>query len=211
MGSLEKWVDELQATIDKISRKLAGALIAKITDPQDGQAIIYDAASGGWKNGDVTPPAPEPTNPLLLINYGTTVDTEMVVTPDGVSTWTTDGAKIRSGGGTFSSYVVSSGAKITPSNYDTFKATYTFLGASHTEEVTLDQETFVEGVTYDFGVYYKTAAQGNEVGMIYAPSLRPQDFTMVPITTGTGASGDVVVSAISLEKPIITTKRRKTK
>ena len=240
MASLEKWVDELQAAVDKLTKRVANAAASafkpeiatptdgqvimydstaeawkngdvfspEITEPTDGQAIVYDATAGKWVNGNTVPPAPEPANPLLLINHGTTVDNEMIMSQDSVSTWISGGAKIKSGSGTFCSYVISSGAKITPADYDTFSATYTFGGTSHTESVTLDQAAFVEGVTYDFGVYYITSAQGNAVGMIYAPTLRPQDFTMVPISTSTSSSGDVVISEISLSKPIITNKRR---
>lgn len=184
-GNIIKWLDDLQGQIDRLTRKVG--------------------------NGGGTPPTPTPANPLVLLTEGTTDAVTMILSQDGTSTWTQNGAKIKSGGGTFYSYVISSGAKINPSDYDTFEATFTFLGTSHSESVTLEQTSFIEGDTYDFGVYYNTSAQGNAVGMIFSPSHRPQDFTMIPLSTGATASGEVVISEITLSKSNLTNKRRKTK
>ena len=57
MASLEKWVDELQAAVDKLTRRVANAAASAfkpaIETPTDGQILVYDATEEEWKNADV--------------------------------------------------------------------------------------------------------------------------------------------------------------
>lgn len=212
MVNIEKWINELQIAVADLARKVsatAGALKPTITDPVEGQAIIYDGT--GWVNGSAVPPAPEPANPLLIINHGTTVDNIVQLSPDGTSAWTQAGAKLKSGSGTFTSYAISVDADITSDLYDKIAVTYTFQSNTVTQEVAFADLTLVDGVVYEMGVYYRSDSQGCYAGVILAPKTRPQDFTLYQISQGTGASGDIVVSDITVSKTTNSTKRRKTK
>ena len=71
MASLEKWVDELQAAVDKLTKRVANvaasAFKPEIETPTAGQVIIYDAEDG-WKNGDVfTPEFTDPTDGQAVV------------------------------------------------------------------------------------------------------------------------------------------------
>ena len=59
MASLEKWVDELQAAVDKLTKRVANAAASAfkptIETPTDGQILIYDATDEEWKNSDLPP------------------------------------------------------------------------------------------------------------------------------------------------------------
>lgn len=76
MASLEKWVDELQAAVDKLTKRVSNAVASafkpEIETPTDGQVIMYDSTAEKWKNGDVfTPEITEPTAGQVIIYDGT--------------------------------------------------------------------------------------------------------------------------------------------
>ena len=75
MASLEKWVDELQASVDKLTKRVASAAAAAfqpvIETPTDGQILSYDATEEIWKNTD-QPDAPTMT---ALVSEGTPIAT----------------------------------------------------------------------------------------------------------------------------------------
>lgn len=76
MSSLEKWVDELQAAVDKLTKRVANAASSAfkpdITTPTDGQVIMYDSTAEKWKNGDVfTPEITEPAAGQVIMYDGT--------------------------------------------------------------------------------------------------------------------------------------------
>lgn len=57
MASLEKWVDELQAAVDKLTKRVANAAASAfkpdISTPTDGQILLYDATAEKWENADL--------------------------------------------------------------------------------------------------------------------------------------------------------------
>ena len=174
MGNVIKWLDDLQSQIDRLTRKVG--------------------------NGGGTPPTPTPANPLVLLANGTTDDVTMLLSQDGTSAWTQNGAKLKSGGGTFVSYVMSDGAEIDPVNYSHVSIAMTFQSATPSGDIPIVDLNLTAGVKYEFGCYYKSTSQGCEVGLCYAPSTRPQDIQLWDIATGTGASGDIYATTLSLFK-----------
>lgn len=73
--SYEKWIDELQAAVDNISKRVASAVASAfkptITDPTDGQALLYDAESEAFVNASL-PAAPSMS---ALVTEGTAIAT----------------------------------------------------------------------------------------------------------------------------------------
>lgn len=60
-GNLTKWVDELQTQLDEVKRKIASQKFdlaalsdVSVTDPVDGQALIYDDANDKFVNSTIS-------------------------------------------------------------------------------------------------------------------------------------------------------------
>lgn len=56
-SNIAKWIDELQSAIENLKKKIDKAYKAvdglptfDVSDPEDGQLLIYDGSDGAWKN-----------------------------------------------------------------------------------------------------------------------------------------------------------------
>lgn len=223
MAGLEKWINELQIAVADLFRKIdtlsagaASALKPTITDPEDGQAIVYDATTEKWVNGSVTPPAPEPAQVLNIIEQSEGISE--IVAPiyyseDGTTTVMSDSTngefvRIKTGAGAFTSYV-RSGVVVDLSIYKSMKIKATHSG--QTREDVIDLSSYGDIQAY-IGVFYSASSQSNIYGYCICPKNTPQFLEKYTIVEQQPLPGTIDVYELSFSQPASTNnKRRKTK
>ena len=265
MANLEKWVDELQAAVDKLTKRVANAAASafkpEIETPTDGQLLIYDATAGKWVNGDAPeqytisagtelPASPEHEGDIFFLTteqntisaiytaldisdtltwveasqgepeLGNTFDIYKVesgagsvgcvalISEDGTTAFNTAYVRLKSGSGTFKSYVISDYG-FPADAFDSIEVGYTFQGSDVDQTVALSALSLTSGHKYNFGVYYRSDNNGCYVGVIYSDAMTPQNFQLYQISSGTGSSGNIDVSKIKLTKTVQTRKTTK--
>lgn len=177
IGSLAKWVDELAGELQKIRQRSNKLPDFSITNPEDGQGIIYDAESGSWINGSVGPAPEPPVTRYALIEQ--TDGKAAIVNPldiinDGVSTIIDDPSlgqfpRLKSSAGTYKSFFRSIDA-IDLTDIDTISYTYTAIGETRT--ATADVSSY-KGKYHIGGMFLATYSYF-EVGVALFPLNTPQ-------------------------------------
>lgn len=211
MANLEKWVDELQAAVDKLTKRVASAAASafkpEITTPTDGQVIMYDDTSGSWVNGYATPPTPEPPAEYALIDTGVP-QVPVLFSNDGVSGLTTGAIALKSGGGTFFSYV-NTVDPIDLTDYDTMTVSYKYKNTDM--ESTIDISALTGSMS--IGVGFWTEVAGNQMCVTAADAMTPfNPVKQIPFDSLTyDASGDVLIYDVTISKILTEAKKKTTK
>ena len=150
-------------------------------------------------------------------SYGTTfnaylagaVGCVILISQDNITAFRSTTIRLRSGSGTFISYAITDQG-FPADAFDTFSITYSFQSASVHQSYDLTTLNLTAGHKYNFGVYYRTDAGGCYAGLIYSDVLTPQNFQYVQISHGTGASGDIDISEMTLVKTTTEQTKKKT-
>lgn len=150
-------------------------------------------------------------------SYGTTfnaylagaIGCPILISQDNITAFRSTTIRLKSGSGSFISYAITDQG-FPADAFDTFSITYSFQSASVHHSFDLSTLNLTAGHKYNFGVYYRTDAAGCYAGVIYSDVLTPQYFQYAQISNGTGASGDIDISEMTLIKTTTEQTRKKT-
>jgi len=122
----------------------------------------------------------------------------LVLSEDGTTSFNDlTGVLLKSGGGTFTSYVHTQ-QPVSIRGFDLLhiEAVYQSVAKEYAAEL----DTSEIGSTYVYlGFYYKTTTSGNEVGYMYADYRKPQVWTYVKLEDSTSSSGVVSLFTMNLQ------------
>lgn len=218
MVNVEKWINELQIAVADLFRKIdtlsagaASALKPTITDPEDGQAIIYDATSGDWVNGTVIQPEVNISAVVSLDNDGvSTIETPISLSEGTVvnidSTTHSQVIRLKSGAGTFTSYFTTDKqVDLTP--YDAVDVA--ILAGGSTRYAQLDVSNYTG--KYCVGAYYETNPSGYAVGVaLFYENIPGAIQDKIQLYADNVASGNIDVYKMVFTEPEHETTRKKT-